>query len=389
VIFTKSVIPNGSGSVSATYQLFVNNAGSVNDNFALAASLQSSTNASVVAPGALPAGWSVQFFADGGGSCGTLGASITSTGTINAGANRDVCAVVTVPATTSGTAYAGTFGFDFTATSSIDNTVKDAIRLALTVTTVRSITITPNNTQQTFPGGSVTYLHTITNAGNAADTASFAASCVTDTRSGSGWTSAAYIDTNANGTLEIGTDTLITCGSSTLPLNVGQSVTIIVRVFAPPSATAVDPANVTTITATYGASTTSATDSTTVTDGLVLLKEQVAVACAAAGPHAGYTTGVIPAGPATAPGQCIAYRITGTNTTAGTINNVVISDIVPANTKMKFSCSGNGVANPTVSIGAMAGGSAADNATGTVIANVGTLTSTQAAVLYFCVRIDP
>jgi len=166
-------------------------------------------------------------------------------------------------------------------------------------------------------------------------------------------------------------------------------VTIIVRVFAPPSATATDPANVTTITGTYGASTTSATDSTTVTDGLVLLKEQVAVGCAAAGPHAGYTTGVIPAGPATAPGQCIAYRITGTNTTAGTINNVVISDIVPANTKMKFSCSGNGVANPTVSVGAMSGTSAADNATGTVVANVGTLTSTQAAVLYFCVRIDP
>jgi uncharacterized repeat protein (TIGR01451 family) len=254
---------------------------------------------------------------------------------------------------------------------------------------VRALTIVPNNTQQTFPGGSVTYLHTITNYGNAADTATFAASCVTDSRSAQGWTSAAYIDTNGNGTLEIGTDTLITCGSSTLPLNVGQSVTIIVRVFAPPSATSADPANVTTITATYGASTTSATDSTTVTDGLVLLKEQVAVSCSAAGPHAGYTTGAIPAGPSTAPGQCIAYRITGTNTTAGTINNVVISDIVPANTKMKFACSGNGVASPSVTVGSMAGGSAADGATGTVIANVGTLTSTQAAVLYFCVRIDP
>jgi uncharacterized repeat protein (TIGR01451 family) len=211
-----------------------------------------------------------------------------------------------------------------------------------------------------------------------------------DTRAANGWTSAAYIDTNANGTLEIGTDTLITCGSSTLPLAIGQSVTILVRVFAPPSAVGTDPANVTTITATYNvATTTSATDTTSVTDGLVLLKEQVAVNCAAAGPHAGYGTAAIPAGPATAPGQCIAYRITGTNTTAGTITTVVISDIVPANTKMKFSCSGNGSATPTVSMGSIAGASAADGATGTVIANVGTLTSTQAAVLYFCVRIDP
>jgi hypothetical protein len=68
---------------------------------------------------------------------------------------------------------------------------------------------------------------------------------------------------------------------------------------------------------------------------------------------------------------------------------VAISDIVPANTKMRFSCSGNGLATPSVSPGSMAGGSAADGATGTVIANVGPLTSTQSAVLYFCVRIDP
>ena len=389
VIATNNVTPLSSGPVTTRFTLYVNNAGTVNDNFNLASALAASSNGSVVPP-TLPAGWSVQFFADGGaGNCSTLGSSITSTGTINAGANKLVCVQVTIPSTISGTAFPGNFDFDFTATSTTNGTVSDSIRDRVAIATVRSITITPNNTQQTFPGGSVTYLHTITNYGNAADTASFAASCVTDSRSAQGWTSAAYIDTNGNGTLEIGTDTLITCASSTLPLAVGQTVTIIVRVFAPPSATSADPANATTITATYGASTTSATDSTTVTDGLVLLKEQVAVTCTVSGPHAGYTTGAIPAGPATAPGQCIAYRITGTNTTAGTINNVVISDIVPANTKMRFSCSGNGAATPTVTIGSMAGGSAADGATGTVIANVGSLTSTQAAVLYFCVRIDP
>jgi uncharacterized repeat protein (TIGR01451 family) len=254
---------------------------------------------------------------------------------------------------------------------------------------VHSIIITPSNVQQTFPGGSVTYTHTISNSGNAADTATFASSCLVDSRVGAGYTSTAYIDSNTNGTLEIGTDTLINCGSTTLPLAIGQSVTILVRVFAPGSATGADPADVTTLTATYNVNvTTSATDTTSVTDGLVLLKEQAPVNCAAAGPHAGYVTAAIPAGANTAPGQCIAYRITGTNTTAATITSVVISDIVPANTKMKFACSGNGVANPTVSTGAMAGGSAPDNAVGTVIANVGTLTSTQAAVLYFCVQIQ-
>jgi uncharacterized repeat protein (TIGR01451 family) len=268
--------------------------------------------------------------------------------------------------------------------------VTDSKRDRVAVAVVHNITITPSNVQQTFPGSSVTYTHTITNGGNAADTASFAAACLVDSRAGSGWTSVAYIDSNTNGVLDVGTDTVITCGSTTLPLAINQSVTIFVRVFAPGGATAADPANVTTITATYNTSvTTSATDTTTVTDGFLLVKEQAPVSCAAAGPHAGYIQTPIPQGPATAPGQCIAYRITGTNTTAGTITSVVISDIVPANTKMKFSCSGNGTANPTVSVGSMAGASAADGATGTVVANVGTLTSTQAAVLYFCVRIDP
>jgi len=336
----------------------------------------------------------VQFFADGGaGTCASVGSSLPNTGTINAGANRLVCARVTVPATTSGTAYAGNFDFRFTVTSATTGAtdVKDD---RVTVNAVHNVTINPSNVQQTFPGGSVTYSHTITNGGNVDETAATlvfpASTCLSDTRSASGWTSAAYIDTNGNGTLEIGTDTLITCGSTGLALSVGQSKTIFVRVFAPGSATGSDPANVTTILVSYnGGTTASATDTTSVTDGLVLLKEQVAVNCAAAGPHAGYGTAAIPQGPATAPGQCIAYRITGTNTTAGTVTSVVISDIVPANTHTKFSCSGNGAATPTVSVGSIAAGSAADNSVGTVIANVGTLTSTQSAVLYFCVRIDP
>jgi uncharacterized repeat protein (TIGR01451 family) len=263
------------------------------------------------------------------------------------------------------------------------------MRVRVTLTVARNITITPNNTQQTFPGGSVSYSHTITNSGNATDTANFTAGCLSDSRSAQGWTSTAYIDSNANGTLEVGTDILVACGSTSLTLNVGESRTMFVRVFAPGSATGADPANVTTITATFGVSTTNATESTSVTDGLLLSKDQVAVSCAVAGPHAGYSAAAIPAGPATAPGQCIAYRVTGTNSTAGTITNVAINDIVPANTKMRFSCSGNGAATPTVTVGSIAGGSAADGATGTVNATVGPLTSTQSAVLYFCVRIDP
>ncbi len=389
VVTTNAVTPSTSGTTTSRFQLYVNNTGFVSDSFNLS-TVFAATSAGGVVPPTLPPGWSVVFRSDGGSAnCSTVGGTLTNTGALAAGANRLICAEVTIPATTSGQAIPGNYDFDFTATSATNGAVSDAKRDRITVNVARSITITPNNTQQTFPGGSVSYNHTITNNGNATDTANFTAGCLSDSRTAQGWTSTAYIDSNSNGTLEVGTDTLVVCGSTSLTLNVGESRTMFVRVFAPGSATGADPANVTTITATFGVATTFATESTSVTDGLVLTKDQVAVGCANPGPHAGYTTAAIPAGPATAPGQCIAYRITGTNSTAGTITSVVISDVVPANTRMHYACSGNGASTPTVSAGSIAGGSAADNATGTVIANVGPLTSTQSAVLYFCVRIDP
>jgi uncharacterized repeat protein (TIGR01451 family) len=389
VVTINTLAPSTSGTSASRFKVVVNNTGFVSDSFNLSQAFAATTAAGVTPP-ALPGGWSVVFRSDGGGgNCLTVGGTVTNTGAIAAGANRMLCAEVTIPATTSNQAIPGNYDFDLVSISATNAGVLDSMRVRVTLTVARNITITPNNTQQTFPGGSVSYSHTITNSGNATDTANFTAGCLSDSRSAQGWTSTAYIDSNANGTLEVGTDILVACGSTSLTLNVGESRTMFVRVFAPGSATGADPANVTTITATFGVSTTNATESTSVTDGLLLSKDQVAVSCAVAGPHAGYSAAAIPAGPATAPGQCIAYRVTGTNSTAGTITNVAINDIVPANTKMRFSCSGNGAATPTVTVGSIAGGSAADGATGTVNATVGPLTSTQSAVLYFCVRIDP
>lgn len=391
IIRTNTVTPTSGASTTTRFRIFVNNTGAVADSFVLSSTFAATTAAGVTAP-TLPAGWSVAFFADGGlGTCATTGGALGNTGPIAVGANRLVCAEVTVPTTVSGGAIPGQYDFDMRATSQTNGAVTDVKRDRVVVNTVRLITLTPNNTQQTFPGGSVTYSHTITNAGNIVDTAAFAASCLTDSRSAQGWTSTAYIDTNANG-LEVGVDPLITCGATNQVLNVGQSFTIFVRVFAPAGATGVDPANITTLTATYSV-TVSATDTTSVTDGLLLLKEQQAVGvagCAVNNPAAGsYTNAAIAAGPSTVPGACIAYRITATNTTAGTITSVVINDLVPANTRMHYACSGNGVSNPSVTVGAIAGTTPLNGATGTVTANVGTLTSTQSAVLYFCVRIDP
>ena len=394
VIQTNGVTPTSGSATTTRFMVYVTNTGAVSDSFNLTAVLAASSTGSVVPP-TLPAGWSVAFRADGGGgTCATVGATLTSTGAIAAAGNRLVCAEVTVPATSSGTAFAGDFDFDFTARSATNPLVLDVIRDRVTVSTVRSITLTPNNAQQTLPSGSVTYQHTLTNSGNAADTVSFAALCLVDTRSGQGWTSTAYIDANANGTLEVGTDTLVTCGATTLNLAIGESRTIFVRAFSPGSATSADPANVTTITVTYGAATASATDTTTVTDGLQLLKEQQALGTAGCTNNnpaaASYSQNPIAAGANTVPGSCIAYRITATNLSAGTITSVTVSDIVPPNTKMRYSCSGNGASTPTVTAGgAIQGTTPADNNVGTVSALVPSLTSAAAARLYFCVMIDP
>ena len=387
VITTNAMTPSTTGPAVTRFQLYVNNTGAVNDNF----------NLSVAGT---PAGWTVQFRADGGANnCSTVGAALTSTGTINAGANRLVCAEVAVPQASSGNAAPGTYNLDFTVTSATNAAVTDVKRDAVTVNTVNSVALTPNNTQQTFPGGSITYTHSLSNGGNVAETISFAAGFLADTRSTSGWTSTAYIDGNNNGVFDPGVDDVpanVVSTSTTFNLPVGSSRAIFVRVFAPPSATAADPANVTTLTARYngGAASTAATDTTSVTDGLVLQKSQRTINCDGSSPGTFTQGALIPTGmpggntaPALlAPGRCIQYQVVATNTTAANITSVVINDNIPANTKQHNACGAPAVvpAGPVVT-------SPGDGVgpPGAISVAVGPMTPSQASTLTFCVRIDP
>lgn len=372
VITTNTVTPSTSAATVTRFQLYVNNAGLTADSYDLTVA-------------GVPAGWTVAFRADGGaGNCSTVGAALANTGAINGGANRLVCAEVTVPASTSGQAAPGTYNLDFTATSASTPTVSDVKRDAVTVNAVRSVTLTPNNLQQTFAGSSVVYTHVLQNFGNVNESITFPAGFLVDSRAGFGWSSVAYLDTNANGVFDAGVDDVTPLpGGSPFTLNVNATRAIFVRVFAPATATSANPPNVTTLTATYngGASNVSATDTTSVTDGLLLVKEQRTIDCTGA-PAGVFTQGPIPAGPATAPAQCIQYRITATNSTAAGITAVVVSDLIPANTRQRNSCGA-----PAVTVGTVT--SPGDGNTGTVSANVGPLAAGANAQLTFCVRIDP
>jgi hypothetical protein len=172
-----------------------------------------------------------------------VGAPVATTGVLNVGAARLFCAEVTTPTFASGNAPPGNYDFDFSATSATNAAVNDVKRDRIVVAAIRAFTLVPNNAQQAFPGTTVTYTHTLTNTGNAPDTATFAIGCLTDSRAAQGWSSSAFVDANANGTYEAGTDTPVACGIGGVTLNPAESRVLFVRSAAPAGATAADPAN--------------------------------------------------------------------------------------------------------------------------------------------------
>jgi len=365
---------------STTFTIVANNTGPSPDSYNLGASTVN-TFASVT----LPAGWTVSFRADGGaGNCSTTGATITNTGTVAAGGNVVVCAVVGVPA---GFA-AGTTQLYFRTLSPTSN-ASDTLHDAVVVNAVRSITLTPNGAGQTYPGGSYVYSHTLTNTGNVLEgngTVSTVTLAGADNQAG--WTSALYYDANANGVLDA-TDPQISgalSAATVLPAGLapGASITVFNKVIAPSGATpgAVDATTITVTTSNGSYVTTvpavaTAVDSTTVIAGnLTLTKAQsLDTACAGANGGTVYAAATLSA----RPNQCVLYQITVTNVGSANATSVVVSDATPSYTTLSSA--------PATTVGTVTG--PAVSAAGTVTATIGTLTPGQSAVVTFGVRITP
>ena len=366
---TTAVVTNATNpGTTTTFVLYVNNtSGSgTSDTYNMLASSTTTFGSS----NTLPTGWSATFRLSNGSDCsaGNLGTVISNTGTVNGGSNLLVCAVVSVP---SGYA-AGAQAVYFQSKSPTSGAV-DAIHDAVTVNTVHSVTLTPNGSNQIYPGGSVTYVHQLTNNGNVSEAITFTSPITSDTESG--WSSVFYQDTNSNGILDAADQAISTSTTFTLP--VGQSVTLFVKVNAPSGAT-VGTIDTTTPRAGYNSTFASALDQTTVIAGqLRLLKEQALDATCSGTPgtygQSNITSGAVP-------GACVSYRITATDTGTANVTSVVVSDATPAFT-VYFN---NPAASTTVgTITAPANGTA-----GTVTATVGTLTPSQSAVIIFEVKIQ-
>ena len=383
------------GSV-ATFGLRVQNTGGVSDSFDL--SYNTGTGAySNTAPFAFttPAAgaYAVTFYRDNGSTCASLGAQLNNTGVIAPGVTVNVCALVTVPA---GSAAATTSYFfralsptTFTG-SSFTASSADVKHDALTVNTLRSVSITPNNSGQIFPGGSIQYCHTVKNSGNGNETLSLtqANQSLFGT---TGWAqfATAYVDTNSNCVLD-GTESAVPLTQTVLPAQVftpGQTKNIIVVVQAPGAASA-GQTNVNTFTlapaAAFAATDVvnlTATDTTVIVVGQVQLVKDQALdnTCTAALSNA--TTFVQTQIPAAAPGVCIVYRVTATNIGTQSVNTVVINDTSPPNTTLHAAAVGTGCT--------AANGAISTNTTVSCTAAPGTVNAGSSIVLFFRVKINP
>lgn len=377
-VVTNAITPGN----STTFTLVASNTGPSPDSYNLGASTVSNFAAAT-----LPAGWTVSFRADGGtGNCSTTGATITNTGSVAAGASAVVCAVVSVPAG-SPAATSDLYFRILSPTSGATDTVHDAV----TVSAVRSITITPNGTGQTYPGGSYVYTHTLTNNGNVIEGNGGASTIAAATvNNQAGWTSALFYDANNNGVLDA-TDPIITGNLNSVTglsagLAPGQSITVFDRVISPSGATtgAVNSTTITLTTANGTYTTTApapavAADGTTVIAGNLTLNKAQAFdnACAGATGSTVYT----PSNLSAKPNECVLYQIIVTNVGSANATAVVVSDATPAYTTLSSAAA--------TTVGIIAAGAPASGGTGTISANVGTLAPGQTSVLTFGVRITP
>ncbi len=389
-VTTQSVNPGGSTS----FVLQVNNTSAVADTYNLVASTDN-TFASTT----LPAGWSVSFRVDGGGSCATLGSVVTNTGIVNAGANATFCAVVSVPTNAAAVPAPGTSIF-FRAQSPTTS-ASDRKHDAVIVNTLRSLTMTPNNSGQVFPGGSVVFAHTITNSGNVVEGVTTGQAVLSNVQTGAtaGWSGIVYWDRNNDGVLDA-SDPIVSDlaqlvggsgGASTAAgLNPAESARLFVKVLAP-AAAPIGAVNIDSLTATITGSingvaapaAVTVTDTTTVIAGQVrLVKEQALDANCDGTPETAYTQSSISTG--AVPGACIRYRVTATNDGTADVTSLVVSDATPANTTYH---TGGGTAPAASTVGVVTAPALAT--AGTVQVTIATLVPAQSAVLTFGVRIDP
>ena len=303
--------------------------------------------------GGIPAGWTVVLYNDANGN-GTLEDDellpIEDTGDLNPGDGNaaagtgeysSVIARVQVPAGYT----AGLQTLTVTATSKLNGTVSDAVNLAVTVNSVQGIKIEPDNSRVSVAGGVVLYKHQVTNIGNTLENWELSLN------SSAGWNAVfvAADGTTIEDTATIGTGAGADYAASDAAfatagtLDPGESIEITVKVFVPTNA-AVGTIDVLTVTvgdALVGpAESDFALDTTTVIEGNLQLEKTVTEVDGIAKPTL-TTQAPQAAGNDYHP---LEYVTTYTNLGADNANTVVLTDAIPAHTRLIVTSSNLAVA---------------------------------------------
>lgn len=368
-----STTSSASAAGNAVFDLFVNNADSGTLTFDLLAS-QTSTF-----PGNLPAGWNVKFYSDAG-----LTTQITQVVSLTTGTQVRVYAVVTpAAASASITGQDVYFKVQSVGNGSSGGVISDYLHNKVNVDAVssRSFTLSAANNGQLSPGGAVSFTHAVTSTGTLTCGGSTGYLNITATlpsaERSAGWSTALYLDNGTTvGSIDSG-DTLITNGQLAT-LATGQSVPLIVRMFAPNGAT-LNSSGVVTITVSDpdpapNCGTQTLTDTATVTSGQISVsKLQIKDATCL-----GTAVPISAASISAKPGECVIYKVVATNNGSSGTNNVSVNGVVPAYTTYAtnqpgLQCASSNLTGTAVAF-SQSGGTLACGSASNALAPSGTIT---------------
>lgn len=342
---------------AAVFTLVVNNTSDSNENYALSAETVD--------------GIAIQYYLDDGDGIRNEGDTLITDGKTGiVGGNSSV--MIFAEATPAATTEAGSYTIDFSVVSPRTG-AGDTIRDEITVNAVSDIELQGSDEGTVTIGGQITYVHQLVNNGNVP-----AEVDLTTDDSQPGFTSEIYIDVDGDGIIGPN-DTLVTGPITLAP---GETIDLLVKVTAPTDAENGDQ-NTTTLTGTVnGEPLNTVIDTTTVSAGEAeLLKEQALDADCDGTVETAYSTDRGQG----APGECISYRLTGTNTGNTTITDALISDFTPEYT-VYTDC--NGACPASASNGGTVSNPASGNEGGVSLSR-DTLAPGESDTLTFSVQLEP
>ncbi len=372
---------------TVTFSLWITNTSAQSDKYALAFGTDTTVAGDIT--GTLPTNWTATFTDPNNGNSTVTSMPPNGQGNLAPGDSIEVDFNVTIPA-----GYAPGDVELYVRALSQTTGAKDIKHERVAVNTVRSLSLTSNNTGVVAPGGSVNYTHTLTVNSNVTENDGTNTDFYIELTNSIpvGWSAVVYWDTDEDGSVT-SADSLLTDaatpGSIDLPSGVGSLVfgdqlRFIVNVNA--SVALEDGAtNQTTITISdegvVGLADVFNNDQTEVQAGVInISKFQAPDVSGSAGTFTSNQFNVFP-------GDTVWYKIVVVNDGSQTVTNVVVQDVVPSYTTIAVP------ATVTQDIGTITG-LALDPAnptagnTGTVKVTTPSLQSTHQFTIIFAVKVD-